>query len=236
MTHATRYFAVILAAGSGKRFSTQALKQYECIAGKTVLEHSIERICTSVKPAECVLVHAEGDNLIKQQRSAFPVRYVQGGSERMFSVLNALHALFSLSDTPKPNDYVLIHDAARPCVRHQDMEALIQQTTDHPVGGILATPVSSTVKKVDDDRIHSTIPRSDLWLAQTPQLLRIGLLKNALEDAIKNDHMVTDDASALEIQGHFPLVVRGSASNIKITYPDDLALATFYLSRSSCDD
>lgn len=230
---APRYFAIILAAGSGKRFSEQTtsdtLKQYQRIAGKTVLEHSVQRVCSALLPRACVLVHADGDTEIKRQHTTLPVAYVVGGLERMHSVLNGLLALTELDEPVREQDFVLIHDAARPCIKKQDLLNLINQTKSHPIGGLLATPVSSTVKRSSEFLVENTISRENLWLAQTPQLFRFGLLKNALDSAIQRGDMVTDDASALELMGHQPLIVRGSSSNIKITYAEDLALAQFYL-------
>lgn len=234
-----RYFAIVLAAGSGKRFavhqsSTSACidslpKQYQTVAGKTVLQHSIQRLCAAVLPAECVVVHSEGDEQVKRQHLSWPVSYVVGGQERMHSVMNALESLTQLSDPADPDDFVVIHDAARPCIQKHDVLNLISQTKNHPVGGILAVPVSATLKKSTEFLIQETVPREHLWMAQTPQVLRFGLLKEALATAIADGAMVTDDASALEMQGHQPLIVRGSVSNLKITYADDLKLAEFYL-------
>lgn len=246
-----KYYAIILAAGSGKRFNQslldqhansnhspqdkQTLKQYVVIEGKTVLEHSIQKVCSALFPEACLLVHAKDDALIKKQHSSWPVHYVLGGHERMFSVLNGLQALVNTPDirTPNANDFVLVHDGARPCVPITDIQSLVTQTKNHDVGGILATPVTATLKQVQetDTRtiIDKTIPRNHLWQAQTPQLFRFGLLKSALEIAADNQSLVTDDASALELLGHQPLIIKGNPQNIKITYAEDLALARWYL-------
>jgi 2-C-methyl-D-erythritol 4-phosphate cytidylyltransferase len=142
-------------------------------------------------------------------------------------VLNALHHLAAYAH---PGDWVLVHDAARPCVRPGDIEALIAAIGDDSDGGLLGVPVTDTMKRVGrDGRITATLDREALWHAQTPQMFRLGQLKAALEQAQDQDARVTDEASAMERAGYRPRMVQGHADNIKITVPASLALAEFYL-------
>jgi 2-C-methyl-D-erythritol 4-phosphate cytidylyltransferase len=152
---------------------------------------------------------------------------VAGGAERCHSVLNALDDLAREAD---PADWVLVHDAARPCLRRADLDRLITELKDDPVGGILAVPVRDTMKGADGDgRIRSTLDRAALWHAYTPQMFRLGPLRDALRDAIACGDLVTDDASAMERAGFAPRLIEGHADNIKITRAEDLPLARFYL-------
>lgn len=245
----TQYFAVILAGGRGSRFnqglsknpsgdalkpfgstpnqSSNVPKQYQHLLGKTVLEHSVARVCGALMPARTVLTHPKGDTTIKKLGFALPVDYVVGGLERMHSVLNALEHLRPFA---QDDDFVLVHDAARPCVLKKDILQLVRATKDHAVGGLLAVPVTDTIKQVDaDGAAVKTIPRAQIWAAQTPQLLRFGLFFAALKQAVDKGWHVTDDASALELAGFKPLVVAGSPSNIKITHASDLEVARVYM-------
>lgn len=164
-----------------------------------------------------------------------PVHTAPGGVERCHSVLNALYVLANVAAV---DDWVLVHDAARPCLRGEDISRLIDHCTNHPVGGILAVPVRDTIKQAqiagDTPVISSTVDRSLLWHAQTPQMFRLGVLHFALEQALSADVPITDEASALEYIEQWPLLVEGRADNIKITRPEDLSLAQFFLSQ--CND
>jgi 2-C-methyl-D-erythritol 4-phosphate cytidylyltransferase len=152
---------------------------------------------------------------------------VAGGDERCHSVLNAVHHLRGFADK---HDWVLVHDAARPCVRTNDVIALLETLAKDACGGLLGVPVADTMKLLGaDGRVVGTVDRQVLWHAQTPQMFRLGLLQSALEKAIAQDRLVTDEASAMEMAGYRPCMVRGHADNIKITVPSDLALAEFYL-------
>ena len=142
----------------------------------------------------------------------------------MFNGLQQLQA--------QPGDWVLVHDAARPCVRRSDIEALIDQVIPHADGGLLGLPVSDTVKRVDDEqKVIETVERAGLWRAQTPQLFPLDRLKTALQQAMDAGVQVTDEATAIELDGGHPMLVPGHADNIKITLPGDLALAELYLQR-----
>ena len=150
---------------------------------------------------------------------------VKGGKERADSVL---HALAKIENQAHENDWILVHDAARPCITTQDIEKLIHELKDDDVGGILALSSHDTLKDVDGSQILSTHDRSRIWRALTPQMFRYGALKRALE-INRGDNTITDEASALEIQGCSPKIVEGRSDNLKITRPEDLALAQFYL-------
>jgi 2-C-methyl-D-erythritol 4-phosphate cytidylyltransferase len=158
-----------------------------------------------------------------------PVYTFVGGAERAHTVLNGLH---SLSAEAAAGAHALVHDAARPCVRHTDIDRLIDEVGQASDGGILGVPVSDTVKKVDSAGvILETVDRAALWRALTPQYFRIDRLQAALEAAIAAGYIVTDEASAMEFAGYHPRVVEGAGDNIKITYDADLALAALYLDR-----
>jgi 2-C-methyl-D-erythritol 4-phosphate cytidylyltransferase len=150
-----------------------------------------------------------------------------GGAERCHSVLNGLAGL---AQRAAGNDWVLVHDAARPCLRRADLDGLIVAVEDDPVGGILGVPVRDTMKQAGPtDRIEATVPRDGLWHAFTPQAFRLGLLRRALETALAAGRLVTDDASAVELLGLQPRLIEGHADNIKITRPEDIPLAHFFL-------
>jgi 2-C-methyl-D-erythritol 4-phosphate cytidylyltransferase len=157
------------------------------------------------------------------------IETVVGGSERCHSVFNALERLSGRAD---PADWVLVHDAARPCLRREDIDALLESLDGHPVGGLLGLPLADTVKRTDrDGEVVETVPREGLWRALTPQMFRLGTLHEALSRAISAGVLVTDEAAAVERMGLRPKMVEGHADNIKITRPQDLALARLYLSQ-----
>lgn len=224
-----QHWVIIPAAGMGKRMRTDIPKQYLPLAGRTVLEHTLHRLASHPAIAEIVVVIAEGDDYWSKLHLdwvAKPVTAVIGGDERCHSVLNGLHAL---SQRAEGDDWVLVHDAARPCVRPADIDLLIVQCKDTQ-GGLLAMPVRDTMKQTDTNQsVTNTIDRSNLWHALTPQMFPFEKLKHALENAISNNQLITDEAMAMESAGFSPRLVEGHADNIKITRPEDLALAAFYL-------
>lgn len=155
------------------------------------------------------------------------IRRVDGGVERCHSVLNALDYLALNAEEV---DWVLVHDAVRPCLRREDLDRLVKVLEDHPVGGLLGVPARDTIKQVGiDGAVCATVPRDRLWHAFTPQMFRLGPLRRALGAALDQGNLVTDDAGALELSGLEPRMVEGHADNIKITRPEDLSLAVFYL-------
>jgi 2-C-methyl-D-erythritol 4-phosphate cytidylyltransferase len=224
------FYALIPAAGTGSRLGAAAPKQYLPLAGRPMLWHAVRAVC--VPPVETVFVVLARDDreFAAQDWSAFAGRLEPlycGGESRRDSVYNGLVAAMADLET---DDWVLVHDAARPCVRRADVDALIDATRDHPVGGILALPARDTLKRAGaDNDIVETVDRHGLWHALTPQLFRLGELVDALEAAIAAGRIVTDEAQAMEFAGKRPLLVRGHSDNIKITHPDDLALADLFL-------
>ncbi|HQQ62272.1 MAG TPA: 2-C-methyl-D-erythritol 4-phosphate cytidylyltransferase [Pseudomonadales bacterium] len=231
MSSTPNFWAVIPAAGIGSRFlsesSNHTPKQYTHINGRTILEHSAHTLLQNPRLQKVVIALHANDIQARQLPSLKheKVHFVEGGAERADSVSNALRFL---RDHVRPDDWILVHDAARPCLAAQDLQKLIDTLQDDPVGGILAVPAIDTLKRVDGRTIIDTVDRSTIWQAQTPQMFRYDLLLDALQHAADKKIPVTDEASALEICGHTARVVEGSRSNIKITYPDDLALAVFY--------
>lgn len=220
----TKIWAIVPAAGSGSRFSKTALKQYQTIQEKTVLQHSVNALF-SLPLAGCVLAINPADDFAQTQQfdETQKVHFCHGGKERVYSVLNALYYLRSMADE---NDYVLVHDAARPCVSQQSLVDLVNHVLKHDVSAILATPVRDTLKRVDSgETINKTVDRSQLWQAQTPQMARLGTLIFALEQALNAGFTVTDEASALELANLEVHVVQGRSDNIKVTYPEDLQFA-----------
>jgi len=206
-------------------------KQYLQIQGKTILQHTIERLITHPRIDGVVVAVAADDQRWDglQFQTDKPIIKTLGGEERCHSVKNAL---YEVSRHGSEQDWVLVHDAARPCLRHEDIDKLITQLSDHMVGGLLAYPVKDTMKRSDDkQRVVETVERNQLWHALTPQMFRLHLLRDALNKAIDDGFLVTDEASAVEHAGYQPKLVHGYADNIKITNPEDLSLAEFYLSR-----
>ena len=223
------YWALVPAAGAGKRMDAQVPKQYLKLHGRSVLDHTLDRLLSHPRIEGVYLALSPDDAWWPD--SGFHndprVTRVHGGSERCHSVLNALQAL---SRRAADDDWVLVHDAARPCLRLSDLERLIEQLSGHPVGGLLGRPVHDTMKRADPDgRVEATVPRDNLWHAYTPQMFRLGVLCQALERALTEGRLVTDEASAMELAGERPLLVEGAGDNLKITRPEDLALAAFYL-------
>lgn len=228
-------WAIVPAAGFGRRMSSKVPKQYLLIGDKTVLEHTILKLLT-VDVIDGVLVVLAPDDLrfatLPIAKNA-KVMSAIGGEERSQSVLAALNFL---QKKIKLSDWVLVHDAARPCVTKESIFRLIDGLKNHAVGGILGVPVSDTLKHVNPKQmIDNTIDRQCLWQAQTPQLFRYGILRESLQLALSLGNTVTDEASALEMSGYQPKMVEGLRSNIKITHHEDLALAEFILSKRSSD-
>ena len=222
-------WVVIPAAGVGARMNADRPKQYLPLAGKTVIEHTLHRFLGHPRIAGIVLALDADDTYWASLdiTTAKPLDTVTGGRERCHSVLNAL---VYLRDVIDEDAWVLVHDAARPCLAAPDLDALFDALGNDPVGGLLATPVRDTIKRADRElRVDATIDRSALWHALTPQMFRLGLLTRALQQSLADDFLVTDEASAVEHFGLQPRLIEGRADNIKITRPEDLALAEHYL-------
>lgn len=229
MTHETSCWAVIPAAGIGSRMGGEIPKQLLKINGKTILSLALEVLAAEPMVKGVVLVGPERQ-LPETIRAVFPdkpIRTVEGGRERCYSVMNGL---LRLAEDIAEENWVLVHDAARPCLRRTDLRVLIETIADHEAGGLLGVPAQDTMKQCSDHQIiRTTLDRSHLWHAQTPQMFRLGVLTHALNSALERGIEVTDEASAMEAAGYHPLMVEGHADNIKITKPEDLALARYFL-------
>ncbi len=223
-----RFWSVVPAAGIGNRMGTSLPKQYLQLAGKTVLEQTLLRLLSESRLETVVVALSPEDRHWETIKHHFPARIqtTEGGQERADSVLSGLKFL---SDQANDDDWVLVHDAARPCVTRQEIARLIDRLKTDSVGGILALPLHDTLKKVQQGVVETTIDRQTIWRALTPQMFRFGLLKSALEKAIETGVVVTDEASAIEQLGYKPKLVEGEPENIKITRSADLSLAAFYL-------
>ncbi|NGP53605.1 2-C-methyl-D-erythritol 4-phosphate cytidylyltransferase [Thioalkalivibrio sp. XN8] len=219
-----RAWAVVPAAGSGRRMGAATAKQYLPLRGRPLLAHALAPLLGCKRIEAVVLVVAPDDNGWREAVAPGPrLLTAPGGPERCHSVLNGLAAL---ADRAADDDWVLVHDAARPCLPAEDVEALFEQLEQDPVGGLLALPLADTLKQADDQgHVLGTVPREGLWRALTPQMFRYGLLRQALAAAIESGDHVTDEAAAMELAGHRPALVAGSGSNLKVTTPADLALA-----------
>ncbi len=226
-------WAIVPAAGIGTRMLSDRPKQYLELAGQTILEHTIRRLASHPRITGIIVAIASDDPWWPNITLAddVEVHVVDGGQERSDSVLNALNKLAKITSD---NPWVLVHDAARPCLRHDDIDAMLDALSDHAVGGILAVPVNDTVKRVDDaQQITETVCRKGLWRAMTPQMFRLQALSDALMKAKQQNLAVTDDASAMELAGFQPMIVEGHSDNIKITLPQDLALARLFLQQQA---
>jgi 2-C-methyl-D-erythritol 4-phosphate cytidylyltransferase len=235
MSMITRYWAIVPAAGVGRRMSGQSIvpKQYLTLLDKPMIEWSISALLGCSKIHRVVVALATDDtdwpmlSIAKHDR----VRTAIGGTERAESVLKALQ---SIATEAQPNDWVLVHDAARPCLRIDDLNRLIDELADDFVGGLLATPVADTLKHVESAHVTATVSRDSLWRALTPQMFRFELLQRALLQSVQSVP-VTDDASAVEMLGLRPRVIQGRADNIKVTVPEDLAIAAAVLRARSTE-
>lgn len=223
------YSAIVPAAGSGRRFGSNIPKQYLLLHGATVMEHTL-RLLLSIESLHRIVVVLHPEDLRWRDLAVFAdprIVTAEGGDERCHSVRNGL---LKLSELNAVSDWVLVHDVARPCCLRSDIEKLMLHLQPHPVGGLLAVPASDTIKRVDSaHQIEETVDRSWLWQAQTPQLFRFHLLLDALNHCLGLGMHVTDEAQAVEALGWQAQVVEGSRRNIKITRPEDLALAEFFL-------
>lgn len=219
-----RYFVVMPAAGIGQRMGEKTPKQYLEIDGQTLIERSLQVFINATEIQRVVVaLHPQDQHWANLDIARnHKIDTVIGGATRAQSVLSGINNLMGTHHA-KPKDWVLVHDAVRPCFN--SIASLISKTKQHPVGGLLGLPISDTVKFVEDNHVDHTVPRQQLWRAQTPQIFRIGLLHDCLTRALKAGVSITDEASAIEWGGYKPLMIQGASSNIKITTPDDLAFA-----------
>ena len=249
MTGEANCWAVVPAAGIGRRMGAEKPKQYLKLLDKTVIEHSLAPFCDHPLIAGIVVAIAEDDPHWEALAvSRHPkISRASGGAERCHSVLNGLN---HLAGQAAEDDWVLVHDAARPCVKSADLDLLIAAVKDHAVGGLLAAPLSDTVKRAEPGgirgegsapapapaatyEVQTTINRDGLWRALTPQMFRLSTLRESLAAVVAKGEVATDEAQAMESQGRKPRIVPAGAHNIKIARPEDLALAEFHLRRAS---
>ncbi|MDX5336582.1 MAG: 2-C-methyl-D-erythritol 4-phosphate cytidylyltransferase [Marinobacter sp.] len=224
---------VVPAAGIGQRMKAECPKQYLKINNRFILDITLSRLLDNAPFKGCMVPLSPADHWWPDSESAKDdrIQTCTGGKERADSVLSALHALAEQADE---SDWVLVHDAARPCLHADDLSNLIDTLSEHPVGGLLAAPVADTLKLADDGippEVAQTVERSRLWRALTPQMFRFGALRAALESCLESGHGVTDESSAMEFSGKMPVLVEGRPDNLKVTVPSDLALAEFILGR-----
>ena len=231
MSDSPTIVAVVPAAGIGSRMQADRPKQYLRLGNETILEHTLSALATHPRIDRIVVAISADDpyfDTLPLANSPWLTR-VEGGKERADSVLNALHHL-------QDNDWALVHDAARPCVDHADIDSLLDVVQRSDVsGGILATPVRDTMKRAQPGSLPPAIAhtecRENLWHALTPQLFPAQLLRRCLEDALSANIRVTDEASAIEWAGHRVALIDSNPANIKITRPADMPLAAFYLNQ-----
>jgi 2-C-methyl-D-erythritol 4-phosphate cytidylyltransferase len=221
----SRYYALVPAAGVGARMGANGPKQYLQIGGKPMLRHTLDAFASSPLIAHTFVVVSVDDQVIDTVVPPTGVTILRcGGASRLESVRNGL---WELENKLHANDWVLVHDAARPGLNAELIAKLITETGEHPVGGLLAMPVVDTVKRALNDDV-TTVSRDALWLAQTPQMFRFRLLADALE-AATDPAAITDDASAVEALGLAPKLVEGHPRNLKVTLPADVRIAEMYL-------
>ncbi|KAB0566342.1 2-C-methyl-D-erythritol 4-phosphate cytidylyltransferase [Pseudomonas palleroniana] len=217
------FWAVIPAAGVGARMAADRPKQYLQLGGRSILEHSLGCFLDHPSLKGLVVSLASDDPYWPELACAGDARIhrADGGSERSGSVLNALLQLNALG--ANDDDWVLVHDAARPNLSRDDLDKLLSELVDDPVGGLLAVPARDTLKRVDKHgRVMETVDRSLIWQAYTPQMFRLGALHRALADSLVADAVITDEASAMEWSGQAPRLIEGRSDNIKVTRPEDL--------------
>lgn len=219
------FTVVVPAAGVGSRMGASCPKQYLPLAGKFLIEHTLERLLDHPRIERVVVPLAPDDEFFATLAVASHprIRVTTGGAERAHSVLQGLALVES--------EWVLVHDAARPCITHQDIDHLIHAGLAGD-GAILGSRVRDTMKRSDaSGLIQKTVDRAQLWHALTPQFFRCDVLRRALQDGLEQGAAITDEASAMELAGWHPLMVEGRADNIKVTRPEDLALAALFLSQ-----
>jgi len=237
MTKTSRYWLIIPAAGIGARLGSEKPKQYLSLMDKAVIEHSLDCFLTDERIEKIfVALNSEDQYWNTLSVSNHPkIIVVGGGEDRHLSVFNGLKVL---KETAESDDWVIVHDAARPCVTASDIDQLIEKTRNHPIGGVLGAPVSDTLKHIEYPEISpeknadkslpvvvKTVDRSTTWAAYTPQIFRFNVLYDALRTLVKAGTSVTDESSAIEYAGYQPLMIEGRRDNLKITVPGDLEMA-----------
>jgi len=223
---ALRYHALIVAAGTGIRFASETPKQYALLDGQPLLQHSIDRLAAGMPIHRTYVAIARDDRwyerTIRSDEKITPIRC--GGATRAATVRNALEALVDVAN----DDWIVVHDAARPCVDRASLARLQRELADEAAGGLLAIPVVSALKRADDSgHVAGTLPRAGVWQAQTPQMFRYGILRDALARPGSDD--AVDCAQAVEALGMRARLVPGNPNNLKISYPEDMVLAAAIL-------
>ena len=228
-------WAIVPAAGIGKRMQSDMPKQYLPLNDRPVIEYTVNALLANENIKGLVIALQADDaywpeiNITSQK----PLLRTTGGKERADSVLNAINELFNYENFNASSDWVMVHDAVRPCVRQQDIDKLVDEVGADSNGGLLALPVRDTMKRqradVSSASVETTVERENLWHALTPQYFSAQSLKNALTQAQRDNLTITDESSAMELAGFSPKLVAGHEDNIKITRPDDLRLASLYL-------
>ncbi|MBD3816295.1 MAG: 2-C-methyl-D-erythritol 4-phosphate cytidylyltransferase [Halothiobacillus sp.] len=230
------WWLVLPAAGAGRRMGTDQPKQHLRIDRRTLVEVTLSRFIGLPGIKGAVLALAAGDELTPKllaSFSAFPLHFTTGGATRSDSVLAALNYLSGKQAVDRQS-WVLVHDAARPCVRPADVHKLLEAVRGSDAGGLLAVPVRDTLKQADERNcVSMTVPRDGVFHALTPQAFRLGPLAAAMDRAHQDGVILTDESSAMEHVGMKPLLVKGHADNLKITHPDDLPLARLILQAQS---
>jgi 2-C-methyl-D-erythritol 4-phosphate cytidylyltransferase len=234
-------WAVVPAAGVGSRMGSPVPKQYLKLQGKPVLSHTLQRLL-ELPDIRKIVVAVSAEELLAPDSHWQQLDYhrnpriqtCMGADSRHGSVINALTAI---ADQAHDDDWIMVHDAVRPCVRIRDISRLISALKQHPVGGLLSAPVRDTLKLADSDgnSVQRTLDRRHVWSAFTPQMFRYGLLRTALHQASGGASVITDEAAAVEAMGWSPLLIAGNPDNIKITHPDDLPLASAILTAQTSE-
>jgi 2-C-methyl-D-erythritol 4-phosphate cytidylyltransferase len=226
----SKYWVIIPAAGTGQRFGSQIPKQYLPLNGKPLIEHTIAKFLYHPRIEKIVVAIHSNDHFWPQLRldsNWDKILITTGGEQRCHSVYSALQRISGLAH---PQDFVLVHDAVRPCIHHDDITKIIDEVGNHPVGGILGSRVRDTLKHISqNNEILDTVTRENIWQALTPQMFRYKILLQALSQVISSNSDVTDEAEAIESLGFIPMIVEGRRDNIKVTFPEDLSLAEKYL-------
>ncbi len=231
MASSMQYWAVIPATGVGERMRADRPKQYLNLQGKTILEHTLDKLLDHPLISGAVIILQQQDEYWSglNYAHAKELLIADGGEQRHHSVYSGLQVL---QQHLQQDCYVLIHDAVRPFVRHKDLDALIDAVQVNDDGALLAAPVADTLKLVDESQqVDKTISRRGLWRAFTPQAFRLELITDALQHVVSSGQMITDDASAMELAGFHPKIIDADSMNIKITHPNDLAIAEWLLKR-----
>jgi 2-C-methyl-D-erythritol 4-phosphate cytidylyltransferase len=226
------YFLIVPASGVGTRMGSSTPKQYLRLEnGLTIIDQCLETLLEIKLISGFVVALSSTDSFFQSSHfynHSKILAIAEGGKERFNSVLSALN---SLNNRAQPNDWVLVHDSVRPCIKKSDIEKLIREVSNDSIGGILATSAIDTVKEKNASGSIKTIDRKKLYMAQTPQMFRFGILKEAIESAIRMGGRITDESEAIEKLGHSVKIIGGSSSNIKITAKDDIDLANYFLKK-----